>query len=59
MPDHIEHPGYGAYYESSDTGSDAGLNPHRGCRLKTGFVCKECGESVLAYTQPKKCEEHE
>lgn len=27
--------------------------------LRTGFVCKECGRSVLAYEKPKKCEEHE
>ena len=54
MPTIIEHPGYG-----SDTCSDAGINPPSKCSLKSGFVCEECGESVLAFKKPKQCEEHE
>lgn len=26
--------------------------------LKTGFVCKECKKNVLAFKEPKTCEEH-
>ncbi len=28
-------------------------------RFKTGFVCKQCKQNVLAYEQPKKCVEHD
>ena len=28
-------------------------------RLKTGYVCFECNQNVLAYTQPYECQEHE
>lgn len=28
-------------------------------RLKCGFVCPKCKESVLAYRQPKKCADHD
>ena len=28
-------------------------------KLRTGYVCKQCQQSVLAYSQPKKCTEHE
>ena len=55
----ISHPGYGAFYESSDTCSDAGINPRSSIRLKVGHVCEECGVSVLAYSRPESCEEHD
>jgi hypothetical protein len=32
---------------------------YRPLRLKTGFVCKQCKQNVLAYGQPKKCVEHD
>lgn len=32
---------------------------YRPLRLKTGFVCKQCKQNVLAYEQPKKCVEHD
>lgn len=28
-------------------------------KLKCGFVCPKCKESVLAYRQPKKCSDHD
>jgi hypothetical protein len=28
-------------------------------RLRTGYVCPECKESVLAFGQPKNCKQHE
>lgn len=32
---------------------------YRPLRLKTGFVCKQCKQNVLAYKQPNKCAEHD
>ena len=28
-------------------------------RLKIGYACPECKESVLSYNKPKKCSDHE
>ena len=58
-PDILDHPRFGIWSKSEPaTGSDRGETAHDSVRLRTGYVCKECNDSVLAYTHPKKCEDH-
>jgi hypothetical protein len=61
MPDYLDHPMFGIWpVENLQLqGSDSGYTGGTAVTLRTGFVCKECNQSVLAYQQPTKCTEHE
>lgn len=42
-----------------DNLTDLCYDKHKPLDLKCGFVCFECNQNVLAYSQPFGCGEHE
>ncbi|MCK5020927.1 MAG: hypothetical protein KAS32_28185 [Candidatus Peribacteraceae bacterium] len=57
MGDILNNPAQGIWPIDSDEGFRTYGN--KTPKLRCGFVCKECEQSVLAFTKPKKCEEHD